>query len=859
MKNLNFHINIWCLILALFNGWICQSQEKRMLTPEDYKLWHTLKMGEISDDGVWTSFSKSYENNVDTLFLKNTVTDFLYRFPSGNSEKITSKGDLFAYMKADTLNILETDTGQQVKYPNVKEYEFTKDGKHLIYHSNSANSNILAIKNIKTEQVHKFDNIKEYSLNPTETHLSIIKNIKENSLVKLISLSDFKKQTILSQNENLDFQNLTWNASGKSLAYYAFNKDKKDYGILYTTNIDKPSNIIRLEPSKIKDFSTGVHIVKTKIYISDNGNKVFFDTKSVTNISEGSTNVQIWKSSDKEIPPKSKINSQKWNVWLPLENKVYEIENDNLVVSGLTDNQQKAVLLDNEVYLPLHEYGDRYSDIYLMDLNTGTKQKIIEKQLRTHHHLVINPNGHYIAYFKDKNWWSYNIKTNIHTCVTKSIDAAFNKSLSDRLDDHRAYGFGGWTTKGQMMVYDQFDIWLISPDGRKNQKLTTGENTGIRHRITSYSGISIRSSFFGFVMNPYNQKEELLIQTLNTNNLNEGFGIWSKNNDFQKLVYEDFKIVYVKRIGKNNGFQFIISRFDTSPEIVNITKNRKQTQIAQANEQQKQFYWGKSELIYYKSSNGENLKGALFYPANYNPNKKYPMIVSIYENKSSTLHDYVHPSLKNYTGFNTTNFTTEGYFVLLPDIAYTLNKPGDSALECVSAAIDQAIKIGTIDENNIGLMGHSFGGFEASYIISQTNRFKTAISSAGVNDLLSFYLDIDSANLSNMERFESEQFRNKIPFTESEFISESPIMNVKTINIPVLLWSGANDKMVHPSYSIKLYAALWRLQKKSTFLIYPNEKHVLVNPLSQKDITSKTMSWFNYHLKGFPKEDWIND
>src|SRR5690606_16432425 len=151
---------------------------------------------------------------------------------------------------------------------------------------------------------------------------------------------------------------------------------------------------------------------------------------------------------------KSKINFRKWNVWLPIENKVYEIENDNLIVSGITDNYQKAVLLDNDIYLPLHEYGDRYSDVYIMDLNTGAKQKIIEKQLRVHHHLIINPNGHYIAYFKDKNWWNYNIKTNVHTNVTENINSVFNKSLSDRLDNHRAYGFGGWTTTRQMIVYD---------------------------------------------------------------------------------------------------------------------------------------------------------------------------------------------------------------------------------------------------------------------------------------------------------------------------------------------------------------------------------------------------------------------
>src|SRR5690606_21697792 len=127
------------------------------------------------------------------------------------------------------------------------------------------------------------------------------------------------------------------------------------------------------------------------------------------------------------------------------------------------------------------------------------------------------------------------------------------------------------------------------------------------------------------------------------------------------------------------------------------------------------------------------------------------------------------------------------------------------------------------------------------------------------NDLLSFYLDIDSSNLSNMERFENEQFRNQIPFTELEFQKESPIMNVETINTPLLIWTGLDDKLVPPSYSIKLYAALWRLRKQCTLLIYPHEQHVILNPANQKDITNKTLSWFNYYLKGTPIEDWIDE
>src|SRR5690606_37187283 len=190
---------------------------------------------------------------------------------------------------------------------------------------------------------------------------------------------------------------------------------------------------------------------------------------------------------------------------------------------------------------------------------------------------------------------------------------------------------------------------------------------------------------------------------------------------------------------------------------------------------------------------------------------------------------------------------------------YEVNAPGTSALLCVNAAIDAALRVANIDEANMGIIGHSFEGFEVGFIISQTDRFKAAVIGAGVTDLLSFYLGLDSSNISNMERFESAQFRNRHPFTSQAFIKESPIMNVQTIDNPVLLWTGSDDTLVPPTYSIKMFAALWRLGKISTLLMYPDEPHVLMKPKNQTDLSRKVMTWFDYHLKNRPKAPWINN
>src|SRR5690606_23971176 len=136
-----------------------------------------------------------------------------------------------AYTQSGILFILEPSTGKQEEYPNVVKFEFTKEGKHLVYQSNTKASNKLTLKNLKTGKVQEFDNIKEYSLNPTEKYLVIIQTNDGTESVKLINLLEFKQQTVLLQNLNSEYQNLTWNATGKSLAYYISEKDKNEYSI----------------------------------------------------------------------------------------------------------------------------------------------------------------------------------------------------------------------------------------------------------------------------------------------------------------------------------------------------------------------------------------------------------------------------------------------------------------------------------------------------------------------------------------------------------------------------------------------------------------------------------------------------
>ena len=135
-----------------------------------------------------------------------------------------------------------------------------------------------------------------------------------------------------------------------------------------------------------------------------------------------------------------------------------------------------------------------------------------------------------------------------------------------------------------------------------------------------------------------------------------------------------------------------------------------------------QYAWGKAELIDYKNSKGDRLQGALYYPANYEAGKKYPMIVQIYEIESNQLHNWTAPSER--ATYNPAVWTQHGYFVYRPDIVFKPREPGLSALDCVTSGVKKVLETGMIDAKKVGLVGHSWGGYETTFIATQTDHVR---------------------------------------------------------------------------------------------------------------------------------------
>jgi dipeptidyl aminopeptidase/acylaminoacyl peptidase len=280
--------------------------------------------------------------------------------------------------------------------------------------------------------------------------------------------------------------------------------------------------------------------------------------------------------------------------------------------------------------------------------------------------------------------------------------------------------------------------------------------------------------------------------------------------------------------------------------------------VSDANPQMSQFLWGSAELVRYRNADGVPLKALLFKPADFDPTKKYPMLVYIYERLSQGLHQFQEPRPSH--NIIPSVYASNGYVILEPDIAYTVGQPGQSALKCVLPAIDSVVAQGFVNEKAIGIQGHSWGGYQIAYMVTQTNRFKAAAAGAPVSNMISAYDGIRwGPGIPRQFQYEKTQSRIGATLWQAplRFIENSPIFMADRVRTPLLMLHNDADDAVPWYQGIEYYLALRRLGKEVYMFTYNGEPHGLRRRPDQKDYTVRLQQFFDYYLKGAAEPEWM--
>jgi dipeptidyl aminopeptidase/acylaminoacyl peptidase len=304
---------------------------------------------------------------------------------------------------------------------------------------------------------------------------------------------------------------------------------------------------------------------------------------------------------------------------------------------------------------------------------------------------------------------------------------------------------------------------------------------------------------------------------------------------------------------------FTLARFEEFPDLWTSDLGFKDMKkISDANPQQAEYVWGKSELIQYTNADGKVLRAILTKPDNFDPSKKYPLMVYIYEELSEGLHTYRTPAPG--TSINITRYVSNGYVVLQPDIAYGTGYPGESAEKCVIPAVEKIVGMGFIDPKRIGIQGHSWGGFQITHLVTRTNMFAAVEAGASVSNMISAYGGIRwGTGMSRAFQYEKTQSRiGAAPWDAPlQFIENSPIFWVKKVQTPYLTIHNDEDDAVPWYQGIEFFSAMRRLGKEAYMFVYNGEPHGLRQRDNMKHWTVHMDEFFDHFLLGKPRPDWM--
>lgn len=830
--------------------------QKREVTVTDFSKWSSLMQETISPKGEWATYVLHYDYGPDTLFVQNIKSTKRIAFPECNNARFSNDDKWLTVsdpQKGLTLYNLKTDNKHYFK--DAIQNEFCEKENYIAILNKNAKSKYLTIIQLATSNSYLFEDVTEFSLST-----SGLLAINTNQEVELINpRQQFEKRTIARDN-SAGFKKLFWSPSGQLLAFFQEIKEQsklgKNYRIFYHDVLTSENSILdSRQEEKLSQENISTYGGSPALRFSDDEKSLFFNYLTLDQNVQSSP-YEIWDSSTPLEYNQNKnfgnpYHLPKLAIWTPGNGKIIKISTIEHPKTKLSANRKYALCYNDWKYEPQYEYFAP-ADMYVKNIDTGLAHLILEKQSTTTGMIGCSPKGNFIHYYKNGNWWVYDIPTMQHRNLTANLPTSIISTADNYPDPSYPYTSPVWTSDEKyFIVYDQYDIWLISSDGKQSRKITNGRELKIRYRICLNLYPKVRKpSTDEFIIPKVDLSQGLIIKA-NKDDGSSGFYMWTANASLSKLTFDKVDNSSLQKAEKADQFIYLEQTDSNPPKLMTMQKNKKPLLLFQSNLHANMFQWGQAELIHYKDKNGHDLKGILYKPAGFKKGKKYPMVVYIYEKKSQEIFNYHIPTEYDVIGFNPSNYFTDGYLVLLPDIQFKIGEPGRSAVDCVLKAVEVVKEMKIVEENHIGIIGHSYGGYETAFIITQTNAFAAAVCGSGLMNTISSYFYPADKIRSNAWRFESQQGRMQFsPFEDwKAYERDAPLPNAANCTTPLFSWAGKNDVTISWMQSAEFHIALRRLKKKNIFILYENEPHTITTPELQKDLTIKTKNWFDYYLK----------
>jgi dipeptidyl aminopeptidase/acylaminoacyl peptidase len=842
-----------------------------------------------------------YSRNANIAFSEDGGWGAYIIYPDEEEVKKSNKQKKKLFNKVGLINL---KVGNKTIFKKVKKFSFSGENPDWItfhkYLSESkskdkkkSQGSDMILYHLSSGAQYNIGNVSEYAFDKMGNWLGWIIDAEDMSgngvLLKNLSTGAVKSL----DSGKFVYKKLTWKEEGDAFCVLRGQEDKeykdKKYSVIgFHTLLKRSPDKVSYDPEKDKQFPKGmtlspnrnplwtddlsgiligIHELKKKEEKDKKKEGKSEDKKQEKkepnknkDSDEDLPGLVIWHWLDKRLQSMQQVQEKRdknfsfLSIYRIKENKFIRLAQDNLRQVEAAPKHRFAIGFDDSEYrLSANLEGRRYRDIHVINLKSG-KTKLVVKKNRWYY--GPSPNGTRFLFYQDGHFFTYNMLLNQIINISKDIPSSFVNEESDvNVIKPPARPFG-WVKGGKsILLSDMWDVWHVSADGGKGENLTLrGKKDGIRFQRRfvldpEEKGIDLTGSVFFSAYGEWTKKGG--IAGINKGRPGVTMLLW-QDAAFSRLMKAKNASVYIYTKETHEQYpDFYVSKGGELKKGIKITS---------ANPQQKDFSWSAGvRLINYESAKGKKLQAALYLPAKYEKGKSYPTIIYIYEKLSYRLHRYFTPSAR---GFNKSVYTSNGYAVLMPDIVYKVNDPGMSAVWCVIPALKAAIKSGIVDKNRVAIHGHSWGGYQTAFLITQTDMFKAAIAGAPLTNMISMYSSIYwNTGSANQPIFESSQGRFFGGYWDNidSYTRNSPVYHAKKVTTPLIILHNDKDGAVDWNQGIEYFNTLRRLKKPVIMLQYKGENHGLRKPVNQVDYTVRMREFFDHHLLGKSAPTWLSE
>jgi dipeptidyl aminopeptidase/acylaminoacyl peptidase len=808
-------------------------------------------------------------------------------------------------MPKNALGIMDLSTGQSTRIERVKNFQVPEDGGGFIAYllepqpetkkdekagataqtaaerparasarggrEKKEYGSDLVLRNLSDNSERKIADVLEYSFSKDAKNIVYTVSSKKeesNGIYAITPGSDGMPVELLAGKGK--YEKLTWDEDHTQLAFISDRDDAAaDQPKFKLYHWDRRSpKAAEIVSTATPNFRSGLVVSeRASLAFSLDGSRLFFgvapppEKGKEQDAEEGGDDkviVDLWHWKDDYIQPMQKVRAERERnrsyraVYHLKEKRHIQLADETMQDVNTSANGLWAIGLDDRLYrtsVGWESFGG-ISDIYLVNTLDGSRKELLKKNRSS---VNLSPNGKYGLFFDGKDWNAFSTANGKVTNLTKNLPVNFWREDNDVPNTPPPYGNAGWAKDDKyVFLYDQYDIWQVAPDGSSAKSLTDG--LGRKERIEfRYVRLDPEERWI-------DPGTPMLLRAEDQSTFDSGFYRDRIDGGLpERLVMAAKNFGQPVKAKDADALMLTTTRFDEFPDIYLTDSNFKELKKSgNAGAQKERYLWGKAELIRYKNTDGVSLSGILIKPENFDPKQKYPMIVYIYEKLSDNLHRFVNPSPG--TSINASFYASNGYLVLMPDIVYTIGYPGQSALKCVLPAIQSVVDQGYVKEDAIGIQGHSWGGYQIAYMVTQTNRFRAAAPGALVGNMTSAYSGIRwGTGLPRQFQYEHTQSRIGGNLWEFpiRFIENSPVFHASRVKTPILMLHNDYDDAVPWYQGIEYYLALRRLGKEVYLFNYNGEYHGLRKRQNQKDYTRRMQEFFDHFLKGAPKPEWM--